>query len=107
MPRLWGSAARCGLPEKAPWLSCRRAGGLFPTLELHVRTVRCALNLTLSAVCRPPRVSGGSADAELSAGWCVGAGAVRTAEYPDPHVEAMANVVARGFSAHLILAIGA
>ena len=65
-----GSAARCGLLEKAPWLSSGRAGG-FLALEFHVRAVRCAFDLTLGAVCRPPGVFGGATDADIGGPGCL------------------------------------
>ena len=55
----------------------------------------------------PPCVFGGGVDVVLTAGQFVGSSAVRFVEYPGPHVEALADVVAQGFSIDAVLAVGA
>src|SRR6202030_4647309 len=100
-------AACGGLPAKAPRLSGCGAGGLFLALELHLRTVRRPRDIAVGAVRRPPCVFGGGVDVVLTAGQCVGSSTVRFAEYPGPHIEALADVVAQGFSIDAVLAVGA
>ena len=60
--------------------------------------LRCAIDVAVGAFCRPPGISDRGVDAALAAGQRIGPTAMRSAEHPGPHPQALAHVVAGGFS---------
>src|SRR5258708_3247034 len=100
-------AARGGLPPQAPRLSGCGEGELFLAFELYVWTVRRTRDFAVGKVFRPACVSGGGVDAGVAAGRFAGPSAMRPVRHPGTHIEALADVVAGGFSIDAVLAVGA